>query len=443
MKKAYPLLFFLTLLNMLNFVDRQLIASFANFIVPDLGLTDTQFGFLTSLAFIAFYSIMGLFMGVLADTVNRPKLIAFGVVLWSAFTALTGNAKGFVTMAIPRMFIGIGESILTPTSMSLLSDSFPEKRMGFAAGFYYMGVPIGAGASLLIAGYLGELIGWRNCFYLLGGIGLLLGMSTLLFKERNRKSVQIKKEKPSLSRESTIEIIITLVKALWSSSALRFTILAGVLYHIVLGAAAFDQLWYVQERGFERSEIAQITGWIGVVAGMLGNLFGGVVSDWWQEKTNQGRPMFLFWLALITFPIFIYYRFVEPNTFIFWTGVALGWFQVGCFFGPTFSVVQELVPNNIRATVVAFYIMTLNLIGLTIGSFGGGFCSDLLRANNFEEPYTWTLIIFTCISTTSIPCYYLAGKRYKQDKKNLEGLFPVNKEDFQRLRGFLLRLMKS
>ena len=170
---AYRLLFFLTLLNLLNFVDRQLIASFANFIVPDLGLTDTQYGFLTTVPFIVFYSIAGLFMGVLADMVNRPKLIAFGVVLWSVFTALTGAAKGFVSMAVPRMFIGVGESILTPTSMSLLSDSFPPKRMGFAAGFYYMGVPIGVGVSLLIAGYLGESLGWRNCFYLLGFIGLL------------------------------------------------------------------------------------------------------------------------------------------------------------------------------------------------------------------------------------------------------------------------------
>ena len=423
MKKAYPLLFFLTLLNMLNFVDRQLIASFANFIVPDLGLTDTQFGFLTGLAFIAFYAIMGLFMGVLADTVNRPKLIAFGVVLWSIFTALTGAAKGFVTMAIPRIFIGIGESILTPTSMSLLSDSFPEKRMGFAAGFYYMGVPIGVGISLLIAGYLGESLGWRNCFYLLGGIGLLLGLSTLLFKERPRKSSLNEEEKPSFSRESIKEIIITLFRALRTSSALRFTILAGVLYHIVLGAAVFEQLWYVQERGFERSEIAQITGWIGVAAGMAGNLFGGVVSDWWQEKTNQGRPMFLFWLALITFPIFIYYRFAEPNTVIFWIGVVLGFFQLGCFFGPTFSVVQELVPNNIRATVVAFYILTLNLIGLTAGSLGGGICVDYLKDINYSEPYTWTLIIFTFISATSIPCYYLAGKRYKEDKKALESSF--------------------
>ena len=423
MKKAYPLLFFLTLLNMLNFVDRQLIASFANFIVPDLGLTDTQFGFLTGLAFIAFYAIMGLFMGVLADTVNRPKLIAFGVVLWSIFTALTGNAKGFVTMAIPRIFIGVGESILTPTSMSLLSDSFPEKRMGFAAGFYYMGVPIGVGISLLIAGYLGESLGWRNCFYLLGGIGLLLGLSTLLFRERPRKSSQNEEEKPSLSYVSTRKIVYTLFQALKTSSALRFTILAGVLYHIVLGAAVFEQLWYVQERGFERSEIAQITGWIGVAAGMAGNLFGGVVSDWWQEKTNQGRPMFLFWLALITFPIFIYYRFAEPNTVIFWIGVVLGFFQLGCFFGPTFSVVQELVPDHIRATVVAFYILTLNLIGITTGSMVGGVFVDYLKGINYSEPYTLTLIVFTFISAASIPCYYLAGKRYKEDKKTLESSF--------------------
>ena len=197
---AYRLLFFLTLLNLLNFVDRQLIASFSNFIVPDLGLTNSQYGFLTTIPFIVFYSVAGLFMGILADMVNRPRLIAFGVILWSVFTALTGAAKGFVSMALPRIFIGVGESILTPTSMSLLSDSFPSKRMGFAAGFYYMGVPIGVGISLLIAGYLGESLGWRNCFYLLGGIGLALGLSALLFKDRPRKN--IKEDEPQQAAEA-------------------------------------------------------------------------------------------------------------------------------------------------------------------------------------------------------------------------------------------------
>ena len=421
---AYRLLFFLTLLNLLNFVDRQLIASFSNFIVPDLGLTNAQFGFLTTLPFIVFYSIAGLFMGVLADMVNRPKLIAFGVVLWSVFTALTGAAKGFVTMALPRMFIGVGESILTPTSMSLLSDSFPAKKMGFAAGFYYMGVPIGVGVSLLIAGYLGESLGWRKCFYLLGGLGLVLGLCTLLFKDRPRKHLQNNEVKPqTLSKESTAEIIKTLFKALSASSALRFTILAGIFYHIALGASVFEQLWLVEERGFDRSNIAQIVGWIGVFAGLAGNLIGGILSDWWQENTDQGRPMFLFWLALLTLPISVYYRFVEPGSVIFWIGIIIGYFQLGCFFGPTFSTVQELVPENIKATVVSFYILTLNLIGLTIGSWVGGVLADNLMRANYQEPYTLMLVVFSIISIVTIPCYFLAGKRYKKDKILLDKAF--------------------
>ena len=91
--RHYAFLCFLTLLNVMNFVDRQLLASFANFIVPDLGLTNTQFGLLTGLFFIVFYSAMGVFMGALADMVNRPRLVAAGLALWSGLTALSGAAR--------------------------------------------------------------------------------------------------------------------------------------------------------------------------------------------------------------------------------------------------------------------------------------------------------------------------------------------------------------
>ena len=412
----YRLLFFLTLLNLLNFVDRQLIASFANFIVPDLGLTDWQYGILTGLAFVFFYSIMGLFMGTLADKYNRPRLIGFGVLLWSVFTALTGAAKGFISMAIPRAFIGVGESILTPTSMSMLSDSFPANRMGFAAGVYYMGVPIGVGISLLIVGFLGEPLGWRNCFYILGGIGAVLGIVAFFFKDRPRKYLI---DNPDEVNLSFLEIVSTLRQALTSSNALILTIAGGVLYHVALGAAVFEQLWFAQERGFERSEIAQLTGIIGVVAGLAGNLFGGLMSDWWLRTFNQGRPMFLFWLTLLLLPLGIIYRFVEPNTFIFWLGVVIGYFQLGCFYGPTFSTVQELVPPKIRATVVAFYILCLNLIGLTFGSLGGGIFTDILRSFDVIEPYTIMLVTFSLIAGLAIPCYYFGGKIYESDRKRL------------------------
>ena len=187
----------------------------------------------------------------------------------------------------------------------------------------------------------------------------------------------------------------------------------------ILGAAAFEQVWLVEERGFDKSIIAQISGIIAVFAGLAGVLFGGLVSDWWLEKTNQGRPIFLFWLSLILLPIGIIYRFVEPTTVIFWIGVVIGYFQLGCFYGPTFSTVQELVPEKIRATIVAFYILCINLIGLTIGSLGAGILIDVTKGS-ISEPYTWTLLIFSFIGSLAIPCYYLAGRRYALDKENLE-----------------------
>ena len=167
----YGFLVFLTMINVLNVVDRQLIASLANWIKPELNLTNTQFGLLTGLIFIFFYAFAGVFMGVLADRVNRTRFIAIGLAAWSVLTAISGMAKGFVSIAIPRLFIGIGESIMTPTSMSILSDRFPSKNLGFAAGTYYMAGPIGLSASLLLVAYLEPLVGWRGCFYVLGALG--------------------------------------------------------------------------------------------------------------------------------------------------------------------------------------------------------------------------------------------------------------------------------
>lgn len=416
--RHYAFLGFLTLLNVMNFVDRQLLGSFANFIVPDLGLTNTEFGLLTGLFFIVFYSAMGLFMGALADMVNRTRLIAAGLALWSALTALSGAARGFWTLAAPRMLIGVGESIMTPTSMSLLSDRFPASKLGFASGFYYMGVPIGVGVSLLIAGYLGPAIGWRNCFYLLGGIGLALAAVMLFIKETPRRHV-VARADATVERLSFRQILRTLGFALRNCPALTLTIAGGITTHFILGAATYDQLWYVQERGFERAQIAQWTGWVGLVGGVLGNLFGGWGSDRFLARTGVGRPMFLFWITLVFAPFGIAYRLVDGDSIWFWIGVFVGFFQLGCFYGPTFSTVQELVPPSIRATVVAFYILMLNLIGLGIGITAGGILIDALMARGVAAPYTWTLLAFTIISLGAAPLYYWAGRRYQSDRQRL------------------------
>ena len=88
-------------------------------------MTNTQFGLLTGLIFIFFYAFAGVFMGVLADRVNRTRFIAIGLAAWSVLTAISGMAKGFVSIAIPRLFIGIGESIMTPIRSPLTQFEIP------------------------------------------------------------------------------------------------------------------------------------------------------------------------------------------------------------------------------------------------------------------------------------------------------------------------------
>ena len=403
---------------MINFVDRQFISSFAPFLKSDLGLSDTEIGLLTGIVFIFFYTVAGLFVGTLADRYNRTKIIGIGVILWSAFTAISGFAKNFFTLAAPRLFIGVGESTITPTTMSILSDRYEQKRLGFAAGFYYLGVPVGVGISLLIAGYLEPMIGWRGCFYLLGVIGLLLGFLMLFVKDTPRKNISNKPESKTF-----FDIISLLYKALSTSKSLVLTIIAGTLYHIVLGAAQFEVIWAVADKGFNPNTFGQINGWIFVVFGVLGSLFGGIASDWALKTYNLPRTWFLLILTLLLIPL-AFTRYLETDNILFWIGICSSAFSLGCFYGPIFAVIQELVPSSIKGTVVAFNLLCLNLLGIAIGSIVFGIMADYAVAQGYEDPYTNLLVGFSLMFLIlGPPLYYFAGKYYQSDREKLGEIF--------------------
>ncbi len=403
---------------MINFVDRQFISSFAPFLKSDLDLSDTEIGLLTGIVFIFFYTVAGLFVGTLADRYNRTKIIGIGVILWSAFTAISGFAKNFFTLAAPRLFIGVGESTITPTTMSILSDRYEQKRLGFAAGFYYLGVPVGVGISLLIAGYLEPMIGWRGCFYLLGFIGLFLGFLMLFVKDSPRKNISTKPESKTF-----FEIITLLYKALSTSKSLVLTIIAGTLYHLVLGAAQFEVIWAVADKGFNPNTFGQINGWIFVVFGVLGSLFGGIASDWALKTYNLPRTWFLLILTVLLIPL-AFTRYLETDNFLFWVGICSSAFSLGCFYGPIFAVIQELVPSSIKGTVVAFNLLCLNLLGIAIGSIVFGIMADYAVAQGYEDPYTNLLVGFSLMFLIlGPPLYYFAGKYYQSDKEKLNKIF--------------------
>ena len=415
--KSFSVLGFLTVLNILNFIDRQLLTSFSNFIVPELGLTNTQYGILSGLAFIVFYSVMGVIMGAIADRVNRPKFMAFGVALWSLLTAASGLAKNFWMLFFPRIFIGIGESILTPTSLSYLSEHFNKRNMGFVAGFYYLAVPVGVTLSFYIAGFLGPLWGWRNCFYALGLLGLILALLMLLFKEtpKREQAIKIMPIGKVLTKESFKESIHELRQTIKDSYRLRMTIYGGIAANFILGALVFDQLWLVNDKGFDRASILIISGTIGLPAGILGNLFGGIGSDYFTKVTREGRQTFLFWCLLIFSPFIIFYRITDDTGILFFSMMFLGFFQWGCLYGPITSSIQELAPEKNKALVLAYYLFLTNLVGIGLSTTAAGIMTDILIANSIENPYSITLLTFQLLSVLCLPAFYLAGKNYNQN----------------------------
>ena len=402
-------LLFLTLINVLNYIDRQLLPYFANWIVPELGLSNTQFGLLSGLIFIFFYAIFGVFMGAVADRMNRTRLISYGLGFWSALTALSGAARGFLSLAVPRLLIGIGESILTPAAMSILGDRFPQRWRGVALGVFGMGPAIGIGASLLIVAYLEPIFGWRGCFYLVGSIGVIMALG-MFFLDETPRADSFRKDSARLSFGL---IFKTLRQELSRSPSLVLTMIGSMFYMLVLGASGFDMLWFVQERGFDKNEIAALISWFAIAGGVIGNLVGGYGSDIFIRKTGVGRPYFLALVLLVLSPLNLAYRMVDPQSMVFMAGIFTVFFQMGCFYGPVFGTIQDIISPENRGVITGLMVMMLQLAA-GVSMFIAGVIIDALISGQADDPYSKTLLLFTIISFISIPLFFLAGRSYNK-----------------------------
>ena len=186
----------LVLVYVINFIDRQILSILAVDIKADLGLTDSDLGFLGGAAFAVFYALFGIPLGRLADNWNRKKLLSIGLTLWSAMTALSGLARSQLTLSLARMGVGVGEATASPTAYSLISDYFPKRQRATALAIYSSGLYIGGGVSLLLGAKIAQawnqawpeggplgLVGWQGAFLAVGIPGLLMALWVATLRE--------------------------------------------------------------------------------------------------------------------------------------------------------------------------------------------------------------------------------------------------------------------
>ncbi len=418
-QRSKYLIYFLLLLNVLNFVDRQLVASLAYQIEQALDIGHAEFGLLFGYAFIVFYTFMGILLGTVADRWNRPRLIAIGLTVWSLLTAVSGAAQRFGHMVVARMLVGVGEATLTPAALSMLSDSLPPEKRSRAAGIYYAGSPIGFAVSLFVTALFEPIIGWRGCFYVLGLLGLFLVIPTLLLRDPPRRVIRDQKlelngDQENLTTWASLKLLGRTLKEIPSFS---LTLLGGCIAVYFQNAMNFLVLWMQAERGFDLQQATTRMGMMVIVGGVLGSLVGGYLGDWWEARKEGGRLYFASIAFLFVAPLGCVYLFADPHTqpWLFYPPLALTMAMSMTMFGPVFTVVQDLAPPQISATSVGFALFCFNVFGVGLGPLVTGWIGDLYSLST-------GLLVSVFVGTLSVVPFYLAARRFGKDQKRLEAI---------------------
>ena len=172
-------LLILASLNLLDYLDRNLIAALGSLVKGEMGLSDRAFGFLGT-AFFLIYFLSSPIFGYLGDRWGRVRLMAGGAALWSLATGLTFCVTSYPALVLTRGLVGVGEASFGTLAPAYLADILPWERRSRALGLFYLALPVGSALAYLVGGLVGGHWGWLPAFLVAGFPGLL--MSALIYR---------------------------------------------------------------------------------------------------------------------------------------------------------------------------------------------------------------------------------------------------------------------
>ena len=360
----------LLLAYILNFLDPQILGILAQPIKADLHLTDTEFGAVGGLAFALLYSVLGIPLAYLADKTSRSGVIAVCLALWSGFTALCGTAHGYWQLFLYRLGVGIGEAGGVAPSYALIADYFAPERRARALAIFSLGVPIGLSGGTMIGAYIAHAVNWRAAFVTMGIAGIILApILRLVVRDlpRHRASAAqapLASVFPMLARKPAFWLM-----ALASSASS----LCGY------GLALWTPSVLIRSFGLDLVSTANFLASLVFIGGCAGVFAGGWFADrlGTMDKAWYAKLPAIAWL--ITAPTFTA-GLMAPNLWLAWPLLLIPNALNILWLGPVTTAVQHLVPQPMRSTASASFLLINNLIGLGVGPLLMGRLSDALKA---------------------------------------------------------------
>jgi len=354
-------------------VDRVVMSIFQESIKADFGLSDTQLGLLTGLA----YALLGGFAGIpiarLADRWNRKMVLSAGFMLWTVMTAACGLAASFWHLAIARMGVGLGEASYGPAGLSLIGDYYPREERAGAIAVSRAGEFLGVFGGLVAGGVLLQAVGWRAGFAVLGIVGIVCAtIFSLTVREPERVD----------EREANTSAAQLSWRTMFGEPVAFALLIGAFTSSLAVGGAVGAWLPSYFSRAFALTPVQIGTG-LGVclgVASTIGTIVGGVIGNRFMRNSRAWAAAFATGIAWIVGPFFLA-TFHAPTPTLAFGCLFVAFLVAGAQVGPVLAMVQDLVAPGARATAIGVLGLAGVIVGAGVGPVIVGVISDWARTD--------------------------------------------------------------
>jgi MFS transporter, Spinster family, sphingosine-1-phosphate transporter len=352
--------------NLLNYIDRQVLYAVFPLVKADLDLSDTALGLLGS-AFMVCYMVAAPLMGWMGDRWSRVRLAAGGLVIWSLATVGAGVATGYRTLLTARTAVGVGEASFGTVSPGLLADYFPRERRGRILAYFYLAIPVGSALGYLLGGLIGQHFGWHAAFLIVGLPGLALALPLWFLREPSRGVTAGGNPTNNGPREYL---------SFFSNRSFVINTLAMAAMTFALGGLAqWLPTFLFRLHGLDVAKANTLFGGITVLAGIAGTLAGGWLGDHFQSRSPKGYLFVSGWGFLLGTPIAAY-AIITPSFTTCLTAMFFAEFFLFLNTGPLNTVIINVTPSSIRAMAFAVNIFFIHALGDAVSPTLLGWLSD-------------------------------------------------------------------
>jgi predicted MFS family arabinose efflux permease len=363
----------LVLINLFNYIDRQVLAAVEPSIRVEFfpKVEDPQTGEMKepaeakfwmgvlSFAFLATYMLTAPIFGWLANRVRRWALVGVGVIVWSLASGGSGLATIYLLLLLTRCCVGFGEAAYGPVAPDMISDLYPKERRGQILAWFYAAIPFGGALGYALGdGVLKTTGSWRMAFYLVVPPGLLLGLLCFLMREPRRGQTELSGP-TTRDREHWSDYLILLKTPSYILNTLGMTAMT-----FAMGGLAFWAPGYFEERRVATLwGIPPTTAFGGLTAltGLAATLLGGLAGDWLRPRFPGSYFLVSGAAMVLAFPLLLL-MIVLPFP-LAWVPLVLFVFFLFFNTGPTNTILANVTHPLLRAPGFALNILVIHLLG--------------------------------------------------------------------------------